>query len=455
MQAPKYIDLFAGCGGLSLGLERAGWSLHVAVEKSPMAAETFYHNLIRDDVVRDFRVSALSLLEQVQSTLVNGEVGDLLADGKAMVALKSVPVSLVVGGPPCQGFSLAGARNPDDHRNQLPWQFVEMVAETRPTFVVLENVLGMRSKFSSHDESSVFDSLALALSRAGVRDSESPDTYVVQKVLANAVHYGAAQNRPRLLLIACDATFAAAKGIRVTSELWKSGFLDEIELTQIPHLAPIPSQQSAGNTVGDALADFLNGDDSEYTAFLKNADFWGFLPTQGEANNNPRNHGPRAKLKFALYQLLKQHNLVRDWIRQGGDESKLQLEMNSLIDLPYPIALSDEVTIVRNGDHLLELLAEHRTSKHSQRVLNLSSPSPTVVTAADDYIHPTESRVLTVRELARFQGFPDRFEFRGKETTGGLKRRFEVPQYSQVGNAVSPFLAFAVGKRLLEILSHA
>jgi DNA (cytosine-5)-methyltransferase 1 len=96
-------------------------------------------------------------------------------------------------------------------------------------------------------------------------------------------------------------------------------------------------------------------------------------------------------------------------------------------------------------------LDEFKTRKHSQRVLDLNLPSPTVVTAPDDFIHPTEPRVLTVREFARIQGFPDAFEFRSKVTTGGLHRRHEVPQYSQVGNAVSPFVATAIGRRLKDI----
>ena len=85
-------------------------------------------------------------------------------------------------------------------------------------------------------------------------------------------------------------------------------------------------------------------------------------------------------------------------------------------------------------------------------MLEWSEPARTVVTVADDYVHPFAPRTFTVRELARFQGFPDTFEFRAKETTGGLNRRNEVPQYSQVGNAVSPFLALAVGKLATKVL---
>jgi DNA (cytosine-5)-methyltransferase 1 len=94
------------------------------------------------------------------------------------------------------------------------------------------------------------------------------------------------------------------------------------------------------------------------------------------------------------------------------------------------------------------------TRKHSQKVVDKNKPAPTVVTLPDDYVHPTEPRVMTVRELARFQSFPDWFEFRSKETTGGRRRKFEVPQYTQVGNAVPPLMAQAIGELLVKLLDE-
>lgn len=85
---------------------------------------------------------------------------------------------------------------------------------------------------------------------------------------------------------------------------------------------------------------------------------------------------------------------------------------------------------------LVALLIKLSTKKHSQRPLKPDSPSPTIVTIPDDYVHPYLPRTLTVREMATLQSFPQDFEFRSKETTGGTKRKEEVPQYTQVGNAV-------------------
>src|SRR5699024_748788 len=81
------------------------------------------------------------------------------------------------------------------------------------------------------------------------------------------------------------------------------------------------------------------------------------------------------------------------------------------------------------------------TKKNNRFRLSSNSVSPTMVTLPDDYLTPFENRIPTVREMARIQSFDDSFEFLGKRTTGGKRRSFEVPQYTQVGNAVPPLLA--------------
>ena len=108
---------------------------------------------------------------------------------------------------------------------------------------------------------------------------------------------------------------------------------------------------------------------------------------------------------------------------------------------------------VSDGDHdLVDVVMRLATLKHTQRVVDADEPAPTVVTLPDDYVHPFESRIMTVRELARLQSFPDWFEFRSKETTGSHRRKVEVPQYTQVGNAVPPLMAQAIGELLFRVL---
>lgn len=129
--------------------------------------------------------------------------------------------------------------------------------------------------------------------------------------------------------------------------------------------------------------------------------------------------------------------------------------LGQLAHANFPAVAPDGTQLASTAEELVDLMKVLRTKKHSQKALAWDQPARTVVTLPDDYVHPSEPRIFTVREMARFQGFPDDFVFVGKETTGSLRRRFEVPQYSQVGNAVSPFLALAVGDLIARVLDAA
>ena len=98
---------------------------------------------------------------------------------------------------------------------------------------------------------------------------------------------------------------------------------------------------------------------------------------------------------------------------------------------------------------------ELKTKKHSQRALLPGKPAPAALSIPDDVCHYDKSqlRTLTVREMARIQSFPDSFRFRSKITTGGTMRQYEVPQYTQVGNAVPPDLGHKLGLSLKKLLA--
>jgi len=451
----KYIDLFAGCGGLSLGLESGGGQLIVAVERSPMAGETFYHNLIeRMDKKADWDSYISSSIEkQFQKGLIVRELGELLQSKTLMSKLRAASPDLVVGGPPCQGFSLAGRRNKEDLRNQLPWQFLQVVEETSPKMVVIENVVGMRHKFDS-DEGDVFKQLQRALEETG-------KGYVVQAVEVNALHYGAPQHRPRLMIIGLRADVAKKNQISSTEVLWRSAFLDEIDPSTIPSLAPIPTVERAGKrTVGEAIGDLQPGMKRKFGDTGFSSDLTGLfhhLPYSGSVipNQVERVHTSKTQLRFSLYQMFKSLNIdarVLGIPSEKVTKEELSKIKKAIADVKYPAKSEDGRVLAGSEAELIKVIVKLKTKKHSQRVLEWNEPARTVVTVADDYVHPFAPRTFTVRELARFQGFPDTFEFKAKETTGGLNRRNEVPQYSQVGNAVSPFLALAVGKLANRVL---
>jgi DNA (cytosine-5)-methyltransferase 1 len=469
---PTYIDLFAGCGGLSLGLEQAGFDLVLAVEKSPMAAETFYHNFIeriqsQEDWER-FAGEGASTLGQARKKLVVKELSAVLDEKALLRKLLEDNIDLVAGGPPCQGFSLAGRRNPDDARNKLPWQFLEFVEAIEPKAVIIENVSGMSQDFKKHGKLSPFDELRIALSNTG-------PGYEVQPMLLNAMHFGVPQHRPRVMLVGLRKDVAAIAGVKGSEHTWRSEFDDvgSLLFRNRPSLAPVATHFGDNIlTVADAISDLSQRGyrrKSNISEFAKEMrDDTGWMPARirkasqqgGLANHALRRHAGHIETRFRLYQYFRDagiHPRVMGLPKLPGipEEGIRQLVAEAVRAARMPAVAPDGTVIARTRPRLVDLIMSLGTKKHSQRPLSWRAPSPTVVSLPDDYVHPEEPRTLTVREMARFQSFPDSFEFRAKETTGSLRRRFEVPQYTQVGNAVPPRLARAVGLSVKEALERS
>lgn len=430
----NYLDLFSGCGGLSLGLRAAGLQGTAAVEKSPMAAETYFRNLISPSAEAFQSHIAKDSLGQIDGGLLVDEAGELVRILQTSLPNSLLNVDVVVGGPPCQGFSLAGKRNPNDKRNQLPWLFLDVVSKLSPKFVVIENVAGMKIAPQLRSDSP-FEALALALSNCG-------PGYEVQRLFLDSAHFGAPQHRLRLFLIGIRKDLAEQVKARPSSEIWRSKFAD-IPNEPTPFLAPAPTvSQDKVRTVRDAIFD-LSGHGHEATIYSDEIKkkFSKVLverpPTL--ANHSIRKHSERTRQRFALIQLLNEHG-----IRFSDPDFK------KIDRLHFPLC-DNFANKYESADVLKKTIGEFQTKKHSQKLLDWERPSPTVLTIPDDYVHPSQPRVLTVREMARIQGFPDEFSFHSKVTTGGQMRSHEVPQYSQVGNAVSPWVAIGIGQMLLRV----
>ncbi len=425
-----------------------------------MAAQTFYVNFIDESLdARGWKDYVSSPVEQQASSgVVVRTLRELLDNENTMMALTDAGVDAVVGGPPCQGFSLAGRRNPEDIRNKLPWEYLSFVERIQPKVVVIENVVGMNHRFS-RDEDAPFVQLQQAL-------RETIPGYEVQGVAVNAIHYGAPQNRPRLMIIGLRQDIARANGIKSTGALWTSNFLGEMGLDPIPDLVPVPRVTRAQSpTVGDAIGDLqavLPSSRKERTRVFrdqtKSRESWG-LPRPARRprdipNQAPRKHSEETTSRFRVYQWLKASGVsprLISTLARDPDTARPGV-LGQLSTADYPAYAPDGILLASSPEAMLDLIESLATKKHTQKALSWDEPARTVVTLPDDYVHPSEPRIFTVREMARFQGFPDDFVFVGKETTGSLRRRFEVPQYSQVGNAVSPFLAFAVGEMIRKVL---
>ena len=130
----NYIDLFAGCGGLSLGLHLSGWRGVFAIEKSPFAFATLKYNLIDNRNHFDW---------PKWLPISNHDINEILLKHSTQLAELQGNIDLVVGGPPCQGFSMAGKRVENDVRNQLVFSYVQFIKLIQPKVVLFENVKGL------------------------------------------------------------------------------------------------------------------------------------------------------------------------------------------------------------------------------------------------------------------------------------------------------------------------
>ena len=457
------IDLFAGCGGLSLGLQQAGWDVVCAVERSPMAAETYFANFVssRKDIDAEYAEHlAKAIPDQVRGRLLVDDVRVFEACiDTARELLGGRELGLLAGGPPCQGFSFAGRRSPDDPRNDLVWNFLKITELLSPLAVLMENVDAIQTDFEQAKRAGVLSDLEDALERTASRHGG----YAVARLALRADQYGVPQRRKRVFLIGVRKDVASTIGMP-ERDAWDSEEAT-LECSGSP-VAPTVAATPAP-TASEAIWDLLHsqyepidsaptvsareyalrargGDDSpEATPEVLN----GVEPP----NHNFRSHRDTTQTRFRLLRLFREHGItnhpfVLAATGQAGIESQLR-PLETLLPIEFPMRT------VETPQQLAYLVRSLPSLKQTQRALDGNAPSPTITTLPDDLCHYAADRTLTVREMARLQSFPDSFVFRGKDTTGGMRRRVEVPQYSQVANAVPPMLATALGIQLKKLLS--
>ncbi|SHX66970.1 DNA-cytosine methyltransferase [Mycobacteroides abscessus subsp. abscessus] len=338
------MDLFAGAGGLSWGLQQAGMQCLLASDYWEDALVTYRHNM-------------------PDHPAVNADIRDLTVS-KLTKMLPAKP-DWIVGGPPCQGYSTVGKRNRDDPRNVLFMEFRKLVAGIKPQGFLIENVLGLK-------DMSFEQEVAESFKRLGYR---------VRFMILTSAEHGVPQLRRRVLFVG-HRERGLFKGPAVTHDV-------EMYVT-----------------VADAISD---------------------LPPLAAGERTDRYR----KQPSTPYQKL---------MRLPGD--KLQGHQVS----KHPEHLVTAISFIPDGGNRTAIPPEYqpRTGFHNSYsrlaswlpavaiTQNLGKPSGTRC------IHPTQHRGLTTREGARLQSFPDRFHFVGGVTSQRL----------QVGNAVPPLLAQAVGEAL-------
>lgn len=362
------IDLFAGAGGITEGFRKAGYTCVCANDFDEEAMHTFTFN----------HPSVPYLLKDVKEVIVS----ELLE--KANCSAENIDV--ITGGPPCQGFSLAGQRLSDDPRNTLFREYIRLAKDIQPKVIFFENVYGIMNMQGGK----VLEAIVREFGDIG---------YKCKYALVNAADYGVPQARPRFVLI----------GVR--------GFDKEISFPEPTH----------GKREEYHQMDFFK---QELLPYVTVEDAFSNLPSvdQGE--------GAEEIIVEPHWDNEYQKGCVG--VRRPGTIYNHRATRHSK-------AIQERYAMIPQGCNNSVLPEEIRTKKQNAYKLDLKLPGRTVTcNFRTDLIHPTMNRGLTVREAARLQSFDDDYCF-----FGNLTRKAKwLTQDDQVGNAVPPLLAYAFAEHI-------
>lgn len=339
----QFIDLFSGCGGLSHGLEMAGHKCLLGVDADKDAIASFAAN-------------------HHHAAFYLGDVKKL-SEKKLIELLSGQKVDMVVGGPPCQGFSTVGKGVVQDARNHLFKEFVRIVKITEPRVILFENVTGLVAKKNQAILAKIFQ----YFEKLG---------YNMDARVMSAEEYGVPEKRRRTIIM----------GVRG----------GECVFPLVSHGTRAGKKVK---TVSEAFKNLRANDGKIYNHDLKMAEI--------------KNTEDRERLKFIP---------AGCGIRYAADEHKY---------LPKNLRYNVDWNKLR----------ENRFRQTRLQRLPLNEPSPTILTARTSYYHPVEPRYLTPREAAACQSFPNDFIFHGSQTA----------IFRQIGNAVPPGLAMAIGEVIKKI----
>jgi DNA (cytosine-5)-methyltransferase 1 len=426
----SFVDLFAGCGGLSLGLLQAGWKGVFAIEKNRDAFKTFRSNLIENEEGKSIVIPKFDRWPKWLD-VKEWDIGEFLSLNTSMLKKFEGKVDLLAGGPPCQGFSIAGKRNRTDPRNQLFREYLKVVYLLKPSLLLIENVEGMKIPFVNNENGKV-ETYSTIIKNAleNLDDEDGNDcSYHVEQDVVLASNFGVPQVRPRLITIAFSKAkfeFPPKNSFRKLSSL-RTEFLKSKGL---PTKAPV--------TIAQALSDINRCRDVHDCI----------------DQESPRGYKEISYRRFPG-TLSRYQSLMRTGLVNGYQPDSLRLVNHKKETIQRFKAIQ---STCRKGVQLSD--TEKKTlrkrgiklpKKHQIVPLSGNQACHTITTIPDDLLHYEQPRVHTVRENARIQSFPDWFSFKGKYTTGGDLRKKDCPRYSQVANAVPPLLAEAVGLLLRQI----
>lgn len=406
----NYIDLFAGAGGLSEGFIRAGFNPIAHVEMNPSACETLktraafhylkkknrefiYHKYLKEEFTRDEMLAYIP--NEILSSVINSEISNQTIDSifEKIHSLKhDKNIDLIVGGPPCQAYSIVGrARDPknmvDDPRNFLYKLYVKFLTEFNPKMFVFENVPGILSaKNGEH-----FSKIQKAIKDAG---------YNFDYQILNAHDFGVLQDRKRVILIGWKDEYnfsypifqKVANGYKISKDLF----------------ADLPQLQNGSGKMGVV---YYKKRPTQYLeeSYIRNG--LGFT-TQHIAR-------PTNENDLQIYKIASEM-----W---SNEKKRLDYSTlpKKLIKHKNTTSFTNRFSVV-NGDGICHTVVAH------------------IAMDGHYYIHPdsNQNRSITIREAARIQSFPDDYFFEGGRTAA----------FKQIGNAVPPLMAQKIAKALQKLL---
>jgi DNA (cytosine-5)-methyltransferase 1 len=404
IEGPKltYIDLFCGCGGFTLGMLRAGFDCLAAVDFNEQAVATLKANLV------DERHPAFTPVRHaLQRDLTRFKPAELAA------IIGTERLDVIVGGPPCQGFSTARQRDGSNHgdkrlkedpRRHLFRNFLDFVDFFQPKVFVIENVLGLRSASGGHYFTAVqYEARILG------RDSGRAG-YRVHPQIERGDKLGAPQKRRRQLIVGVRADLAGyfPSELQPAARAVVGAMLGDAIL-DLPKLSAGAGKNETDYDLKHRAIHFLDGTRAHLrTPFLERVAEVG--RTQRLFNHVSRPHSARD---------------LRDFERiPEGSSSAVQMRCGVKFEFPYNTSsFKDRYT------------RQHRNRPCSTIVAHLAKDGLM-------FIHPTQNRSLTPREAARVQTFPDWFVFPAARTHS----------FRLIGNAVPPLIGEAAGAALLRFL---
>ena len=363
------VDLFAGVGGLSCGFRKAGFNVLLA-------------NEIDEDISKSY------CLNHSNTTMINDDIKNILP----LVEKMKEKIDVIIGGPPCQGFSMAGARIRtnnsflDDPRNYLFRNYFSIVQKLEPTFFVMENVPGM---LSMKDGKIIEEIERLFTDENNFKNGK----YYIYKKVLNAYDYGVPQTRHRLIIIGSKikADFEHIME-KVKQEMIQNG--------EIKH-----------TTIYDAIGD-LNWLESGEGSFEQEYKYPPLTDYQSQR---------RGTCKVLYNHIATNHN------EKAIERMSLLVQGGRRLDLPD----GEKIKSVHSGAY---------------GRMRWDEPAKTIITRFDTpssgvYVHPERNRTITPREAARLQSFDDDYVFYGNKSS----------VIKQIGNAVPPLLAYYLAKVILAI----